>query len=127
LAGRARVPCAKGDNGTPLDLDSAVNFGPGEEVPHLGSEAAHGVPRASREPAGVRSSGQNLGWKLRVRDKCVKQESRTLDPVWRDSASLAQKRNICSRRPSICESKARQATPRQRVGKRAEAATASIP
>jgi len=29
LASRARVPCAKGDNGT------------GEEVPHLGSGAAH--------------------------------------------------------------------------------------
>jgi len=29
-------------------LDSPVNFGPGEEVPHLGS----GVPQASRESAG---------------------------------------------------------------------------
>jgi len=35
FAGKARVPCAKGDNGTPLD------FGPGEEMPHLGSGAAH--------------------------------------------------------------------------------------
>jgi len=30
-------------------------------------------------------SGQNLGWKLSAKDKCVKQESRTLDPEWRDS------------------------------------------
>jgi len=56
------------------------------------------VPRASRKPAAVLSSGQNLVWKLCVKDKCVKQESRTLDLEWRDSASLAQKRNNGSHR-----------------------------
>jgi len=30
------------------------------------------------------SSGQNLGWKLCVKEKWVKEESRTLDPQWRD-------------------------------------------
>jgi len=41
LAGKARVPCAKADNGTQPDFGLPVTFGPGEEVPHLGSRPAH--------------------------------------------------------------------------------------
>jgi len=44
LGGKARVPCAKGNNGIHRTLDSPVSFGPGEEVPHLGSGHA-GVPQ----------------------------------------------------------------------------------
>jgi len=43
-------------------FDSVVNFGPGEEVPHHGNQQDG-------------SSGQNIGWKLCVKDKWVKQES----------------------------------------------------
>jgi len=72
-------------------LESAVNFGPGEEFPHLGSEAAH---RRATSITGT-------SWKLCVRDKWVKQESRTLDPECRDSAGRAQKGYNGSRRPYI--------------------------
>jgi len=61
LAGRARVPCEKVNNG----------------------------------------SGQNLSWKLCVKEKWVRQESRTLDQEWRDSAGRARKENNGFRRPYI--------------------------
>jgi len=38
--GKARVMCAKENNGTHRILDSAVHFRPGEEVPHLSSGTA---------------------------------------------------------------------------------------
>jgi len=47
------------------------------------------------------SIGQNLGWKLCVQDKWVKQESRIFNPEWRVSAGRVQKGNNGSRRPYI--------------------------
>jgi len=90
---RAEQQCRvqKGITELHRSLDSAVKFGPGVEVPSLG---------ASREPADG-SSGQNLGWKLCVKDKWVKLDSRNLDPEWRDSAGRAKKGNNGSRRPYI--------------------------
>jgi len=77
-------------------LDSPVNFGPGEEGPHLGSGAAcqkhHGNKRDG-------SSGRSIDWKRYVKDKWVNQEARTLDPEWRDPAGHAQKGINGSRRP----------------------------
>jgi len=52
------VPFAKGNNGTHRTLDSAVNFGLGEEVPHLSSRTARlrgTVPR-HRTPSGCLES-----------------------------------------------------------------------
>jgi len=43
----------------------------------------------------------NSSKKLCVKNKWVKQEHRTLDPEWRDSAGSAQKGNNGSRRPYI--------------------------
>jgi len=56
-------------------LDSAVNFGPGEEVPsrqRSGTQACHMHRGNQRDD----SSGQNLSWKLFVKDKWVKQDLR---------------------------------------------------
>jgi len=47
---RAEQECHVGITGLHPTLDSPIYFGPGEEVPHLGSGAAH--RQASREPAG---------------------------------------------------------------------------
>jgi len=47
------------------------------------------------------SSGQNIGWKLCGKDLWVEQESRSLDPEWRNSAGHAQNGNSGSRRPYI--------------------------
>jgi len=99
------VPCAKGDNGTPLQMAGRLpdtqrirvvtvrREAVGEESLATNMEERHtGVPHASR---------QNLGWKLCVKDKWVKLDSRTLDPEWRDSAVRAKKGNNGSRRPYI--------------------------
>jgi len=69
-------------------------------VPHLGSGAAH---RRHKHHGNQRddSSGRNIDWKRYVKDKWVNQESRTLDPEWRDPAGRAQKGNNGSRRPYI--------------------------
>jgi len=40
LDGRVKVSCAKGNNGSDRILVSAVDFGPGEEVPHFSSRTA---------------------------------------------------------------------------------------
>jgi len=42
-------------------FDSAVNFRPGEEVPHLSSGTAPGVPHTTGESAGRR---QDVGFQL---------------------------------------------------------------
>jgi len=58
-------------------LDSPVNFGPGEEVPHLGgTQACHKHHENQRDG----SSGQSIGWQRYVKFKWVNQEARTLDP-----------------------------------------------
>jgi len=45
------------------------------------------------------NSGRSIDWKRYVKDKWVNQESRTLDPEWRDPADRAQKESNGSRRP----------------------------
>jgi len=80
-------------------LDSPVNFGPGEEVPHLDRGAAH---RRATSITGISGMAAVGGASIEsVKDKWVNQESRTLDPEWRDPAGRAQKENNGSRRPYI--------------------------
>jgi len=68
---------------------------------HISAGERHtGVPHPSREPRDG-SIRQNFGWKLYVSDTWVKQEPRTLDPEWRDSAGRAKKGNNSSRRSYI--------------------------
>jgi len=74
---RARQECRVQKRITELHrtLDSAVNFGPGEEVPsrqRSGTQACHMHRGNQRDD----SSGQNLSWKLFVKDKWVKQDLR---------------------------------------------------
>jgi len=101
LAGSARVPCAKGDNGTPPDFGLCRELWTGRRSATSrqwsGAQACHKHHGNQRDG----SSGQNIGWKLCVKDKWVKQKSRTLEPDWRDSAGHAQKGNNGSRRPYI--------------------------
>jgi len=47
---RAEQECHVGITGLHRTLDSPLNFGPGEEVPHLGSGAAH---RRARRITGI--------------------------------------------------------------------------
>jgi len=90
LPGRARVPC--GDNGTPPDFELS------RELWTWGRSATSrqwsGTQACHKHHGDLRDggSGQNIGWKLCVRDKWVNQESRTLDPEWKDSADRAQDR-----------------------------------
>jgi len=83
-AGRARVPCAKGDNGTPPDFALCRELWTGRITAtsrqRSGTQECHMHHGNQRDG----SIGQNLGWKLCVKDKWVKQESQTLDPEWRD-------------------------------------------
>jgi len=99
LAGRARVPC--GDNGTIPDFGLSRELWTGRRSVTTrqwsGTQACHKHHGNQRDG----SSGQNIGWKLCVKDKWVNQESRTLDPEWRDSAGRVQKGNNGSRRPYI--------------------------
>jgi len=96
---RARQECRvqKQLKGLHRTLDSPVNFGPGEEVPHLGSGAAHRRATSITGISGMAAvGGASIGsgtW--------VNQESQTLDPEWRDPAGRAQKGNNGSRRPYI--------------------------
>jgi len=93
------VPCEKGDNGTPPDFGLCRELWTGRRSATSrqwsGTQACHKHHRNQQDG----SSGQNIGWKRYVKDKWVKQESRTLDPEWRDSAGRAQKGNNGSRRP----------------------------
>jgi len=67
-------------------LDSPVNFGPGEEVPHLGSGAAH---RRATSITGI-SGTTAVGGASMVRGRQVGQPGGTdLVPEWRDSAGHA--------------------------------------
>jgi len=99
LPGRARLPC--GDNGTPpyFGLFRELWTGRRSATSRRWSSTQtchkhHGNQRDDR-------SGQNIGWKRYVKDKWVNQESRTLNPAWRDPAGHAQKGNNSSRRPYI--------------------------
>jgi len=79
LVGKARVPCAKADNGTPPDFGLSRELWTGRRSATSrqwsGTQACHQNQRDG-------SSGQNIGWKRFLKDKWVKQESRTLDPKW---------------------------------------------
>jgi len=95
------VPFAKADHGTSPDFGLCRELWTGRRSAtsrqRSGTQACHMHQGNQRDG----SSGQKLGWKLCVKDKWVKQESRTLDPEWRDSAGHAQKGNNGSRRPYI--------------------------
>jgi len=97
FAGKARVPCAKADNGT------APDFGHSREL-WTGRRSATSRPWSGITHHGNKrdgSSGRSMDWKLYVVDKWVNQEARTLDPEWRDPAGHTQKGNNGSRRPYI--------------------------
>jgi len=95
------VPCAKGDKGTPPVFGLCRELWTGRRSAKSrqrnGTQACHMHHGYQRDG----SNGQNLGWKLCVKDKWVKLDSRTLDPEWRDSAGRAKKGNNGSRRPYI--------------------------
>jgi len=78
-----------------------MSFGSGEETLHLGSGAAHRRATCITGTSGTAAVGRTFGWERCVKDMLVKQEPRTLDPGWRDSAGRAQKENNGSRRPYI--------------------------
>jgi len=87
------VPCAKGNNGTPPDLRLCRELWTGRRSATSrqwsGKQACHKHHGNQRDG----SSGQNLGWKLCVKDKWF--------PEWRDLAGLAEKGNNGSQRPYI--------------------------
>jgi len=99
---RAAQECRvqKGISELHRSLDSAVKLGPGVEVPSLCSGAAHRRATCITGTSG-RQQWAEPRWKLCVKDKWVKLDSRNLDPEWRDSAGRAKKGNNGSRRPYI--------------------------
>jgi len=80
FAGKARVPCAKADNGTPPDfgLSRELWTGRGSATSRQwsGTQACHKYHGNQRDC----SSGRSIDWKRYVKDKWVNQEARTLDP-----------------------------------------------
>jgi len=117
LAGKASVPCAKADNGTPLgDLPGRARVSCGdngtppldrEKKCHISAVERHtGTGKGSatsRQWSGTQarhqhhgnqrdgSSGRSTGWKRYVKDNWVNQEARTLDPEWRDPGAMRNK------------------------------------
>jgi len=101
LGGQSKSVVKSVDNGTPPDFGLCRELWTGKRSAKSrqwsGTQACHKHHENQRDG----SSGQNIGWKLCVKDKWVKQESRTLDPEWKDSAGRAQKGSNGSRRPYI--------------------------
>jgi len=100
----ARCVCCRrscGDNRTPPDFELSRELWTGRRSATSrqwsGTQACHKHHGNQRDG----SIGQNLGWKLCVKEKWVKQELRTFDPEWRVSAGRVQKGNHGSRRPYI--------------------------
>jgi len=79
-AGKARVPCAKADNGTPPDFGLSREFCTGRRSATSrkwsGTQTCHKHHGNQRDG----SSGRSIDWKRYVKDTWVNQEARTLDP-----------------------------------------------
>jgi len=77
LAGKARVPCAKTDNGTPPDFELSRKLWTGRRSATSrqwsGTQACHKHHGKQRNG----SSGRSIGWVRYVKDKWVNQEART--------------------------------------------------